>query len=138
MSTTEPNSISQNLGQNAQSGGKEKEIYFIILRPIKEKVNLELKFSSEITPQRIYRKCIEKGKDSFLENNVFKLNIKKSEMKKKKKIEDYEIELIEGENAYNISFSIKENTFVYETELKKYNKWLDNIAKESIFPFYNK
>ena len=28
-------------------------------------------------------------------------------MRKKKKIEDYEIELIEGKNAYNIFFQLK-------------------------------
>ena len=37
-------------GQNAQSGGKEKEIYFIILRPVDKKVNLNLKFSPEYAP----------------------------------------------------------------------------------------
>ena len=41
-----------------------------------------------------------------------------------------------------ISFSVKDNSFVYETELKKGNKYLDNIVKENIdqniIPFYNK
>jgi len=58
--------------QNAQSGGKEKEIYFIIIRPADKKVNLDLKFSPEYAPQRIYKRYFEKGKDSFLEYNVFK------------------------------------------------------------------
>ena len=140
--------------QNAQSNekDKEKEIYFIILRPSEEKVNLDLQFSTEITPQRIYKKSIEKGKNSFLEHNVFKLNIKKNDKKEKDKKEkdkkekdkkeNYEIEYIEGEDAYDILFSVKENTFVYDTELKKGNKWLHNIVKEDIdqkiIPLYNK
>ena len=82
MSTTEQNSNSQKKEKNDQSNTKEKEIYFIILCPNKGKVNFDLKFSTEIAPQRIYKKSIEKGNCSFLEYNVFKLNIKK----KKKKI----------------------------------------------------
>ena len=141
-------------GQNSQSNEKdnEKEIYFIILRPSEEKVNLDLKFSSEMAPQRIFTKSIEKGKNSFLEHNVFKLNIKKTEKKEndkkekdkkeKDKKQNYKIEYIEGEDAYDILFSVKENTFIYDTELKKGNKWLDNIVKEdidqTIIPLYNK
>ena len=42
--------------QSGQSNDKEKEIYFIILRP-NEKVDLDLDFSSsEFTPSRIYKK----------------------------------------------------------------------------------
>ena len=140
-------------GKNDQSSDKdkEKEVYFIILRPSEEKVNLDPKFSSEMAPQRIYKKSIEKGNGSFLEHNVFKLNIKKNEKKvKDKKVKDkkgenkkdYKIEYIEGEDAYDILFSVEENSFVYDTELKKGNKWLDNIVKEdidqTIIPLYNK
>jgi len=102
-------------GQNSQSN--EKEIYFIILRPSEEKVNLDLKFSSEMAPQRIFTKSIEKGKNSFLEHNVFKLNIKKTEKKEndkkekdkkeKDKKQNYKIEYIEGEDAYDILFQLK-------------------------------
>ena len=46
------------------------------------------------------------------------------------------------EYAYDILFSVKENTFVYDAELKKGNKWLYNIVKEdidqTIIPLYNK
>ena len=52
------------------------------------------------------------------------------------------IQYIEGCDEYVISFSVKENSFVYETELKKGNKYLDNIIKENIdqniVPFYSK
>ena len=139
MSTIEQNSISQKKEQNALSNDKEKEIYFIILKISEEKVDLNLKFLSKIEPQNIYKKSIEKGNSSFLLYNVFKLNIKEKDKKSSNK---YKIEYIEGEDAYVILFSIKENTFLYETELKKDNKYLDNIVKESIdqniVPFYNK
>ena len=76
------------MSSNVQSGlssGKEKEIYFIILRPSEEKVDLDLEFSSsEFAPSRIYKKVIQKGKDSFIEENVFKLIIKESEKRKEK------------------------------------------------------
>ena len=137
MSTTEQNSNSQKKEQNDQSNTKEKEIYFIILRPNKEKLNFDLKFSTEIAPQRIYKKSIEKGNCSFLEYNVFKLNIKKEKEKN-----NYKIEYIEGDDVYEILFSIEENTFVYDTELKKLNKCLVNCVKEDIdqkiIPLYNK
>jgi len=105
--------------QNAQFGGKEKEIYFIILRPVDKKVNLDIKFSPEYAPQRIYKRYFEKGKDSFLEYNVFKLNITKKSDEKDKN--DYRIKYLEGDYVYEILFSVKENTFVYDTELKKHN-----------------
>ena len=131
-------------GQNAQSNNKEKEVFFIILVPSEEKLNLKFKFSSEIAPQLFYKKSIERGNSSFLEHNVFKLNIIQSEKKEKKKQvgNNYKIECIEGEDAYDILFSVKENTFVYDAQLKRGNKWLDNIVKEDIdqkiIPLYNK
>jgi hypothetical protein len=106
------------------SNDKEKEIFFIILVPSEEKLNLKFKFSSEIAPQLFYKKSIERGNSSFLEHNVFKLNIIQSEKKEKNKTEkkekkkqvgnNYKIECIEGEDAYDILFSVKENTFVYD------------------------
>ena len=139
-------------GQNAQSNEKEKEVFFIILVPSEEKLNLKFEFSSEIAPQLFYKKSIEKKNGSFLEHNVFKLNIIQSEKKEKNKTEkkeknkkeknSYKIECIEGEDAYDILLSVKENTFVYDAKLKKGNKWLDNIVKEdidqTIIPLYNK
>ena len=64
-----------------EESSKEKEIYFIILRPSEEKVNFDFTFTSENAPQRIYQRSIEKSKGSFLEHNVFKLTIKKTEKK---------------------------------------------------------
>ena len=86
MSTTGQSIISQQKGQNEPSS--EKEIFFIILKPSEEKVNLDLKFSSENSPQIIHKNRIEKEKDSYLEYNVFKLNIKKNEKREKDKKEN--------------------------------------------------
>lgn len=131
--------------QNGQSSDKEKEIYFIILRPSEEKVDLDLEFSSsELAPSRIYKKVIQKEKDSFLEENVFKLIIKESEKENEteKSKKSYKIEYIQGDDSYDILFSTKDNSFVYEIELKKGNKYLDNIVKEDInqkiIPLHNK
>ena len=136
--------------QSGQSSAKEKEIYFIILRPGEEKVDLDLEFSSsELSPSRIYNKVIQKGKDSFLEENVFKLIIKESENENETENDEtekgkksYKIEYIQRDDSYDILFSTKENSFVYETELKKGNKYLDNIVKEDIdqkiIPLHNK
>ena len=113
-------------------------------------MDLDLEFSSsELSPSRIYKKVIQKGKDSFLEENVFKLIIKESENENETENDEtekgkksYKIEYIQGEDSYDILFSTKENSFVYETELKKGNKYLDNIIKEDInqkiIPLHNK
>ena len=129
-------------GQISQSNNKEKEIYFIILTQSEKKVDLDWEFSSsELAPSRIYKNVIKKGKDSSIEENVFKLIIKENEKEKeiengkekvKKKKKKYKIEYIQGDDAYDILFSTNDNSFVYDTELKKGNKYLDNIVKEDI------
>ena len=74
-------------GQISQSNNKEKEIYFIILTQSEKKVDLDWEFSSsELAPSRIYKNVIKKGKDSSIEENVFKLIIKENE--KEKEIEN--------------------------------------------------
>ena len=133
-----------------EQSSKEKDIYFIILRPSEEKVNFDFTFTSENAPKRIYQKNVEKGNGSFLEHNVFKLTIKTTEKKekekdkkeKKEKKKDYKIEYIQEEDACDILFFVKENSFIYNTQLKKGNRWLDNIIREdidqNIIELYNK
>ena len=141
MDTTNQSTLSQNKQLTTQSNDIEKEIYFILLIPSEEQINSNFKFLSEINPQNIYKKKFEKGNGLYLEHNVFKLCVKKKRIEEKDK-KVYKIESIEGEDEYDIEFSVKENTFVYDTELKKGNKWLDNIIKEDIeqkiIPLYNK
>ena len=122
---------------SSEQSSKEKEIYFIILRPSEEKINFNLKYELENPPKRIYIKRIEKGNGSFLEYNVFKSNIKKNE-KKEKDSNNYKIEYIEGKDSYDILFYVNGNTFIYDTELKKGNNNIVESIDQNIIPLENK
>jgi len=130
---------------NDKSIAKENEVYFIVLRPSEEKIDFtKVKFKSDIIPKIIHNKNNKsnlKGSESYLEEIVFKF-IKKNKGKKATSSNNTVLKYIEGDDEYVISFSAKNSSFVYETELKKGNKYLDNIVKEnidqSIVPFYNK
>ena len=129
---------------NNESNNEDNEVYFIVLIPSEEKIDFNnLKFKSDIKPEIIHNKSIpkgNKGNQSYLEEIVFKF--KKEKKKGKKAPNKYVLPYIEGDDEYVISFSIKENFFVYETLLEKGNKYLDNIVKEkidqNIVPYYNK
>jgi len=126
---SESSKISQKQKQNTQTN--DKEIYFIILSSSEEKLNFsDLKFLSEIEPEIIYDNSIEKGKDSFVFHNVFKLNIKANE--KNGKTIKYQLQYEIGEESYEILFNVKDNTFIYEIELLKGNKFINNIVKRKI------
>ena len=125
--TSESNPISLEQRQNSQSN--DITVYFIILSEGKEKLNFEdLNFLSEIEPKNIYNNSIEKGKgkSSFLFHQVFKLEIKNKNSFDNKL--QYEI----GEQSYDILFDVKDNSFIYEVELLKGNKYIDNIIKIKI------
>ena len=124
-----------------EQSSKEKEIYFIILRSNEEIVDFGFKFTSEKAPKRIYQKIIEKGNASFLEYNVFKISIKKNEKEEiEKYTKNYKIKYIGGKNSYYILFSLNGNTFAYNAELKRDNKWLGNLVNidQKIIPLYIK
>ena len=128
----------------------EKEVYFIILKPSEQQINFDnLEFLSDIKPENIFNKTIKKEDGSFLEEIVFKFKkpLKEKGKGKKKKASssttsECEIQYIDGDYTYIILFSNKDETFVYETELKKRNKYLPNIVPEdidqTIIPLYNK
>lgn len=113
---------------------KEREIYFIVLIPNEKKIDFQnANLNSDIIPKIIHNKTILKENGSYLEEIVFKFKKNnKSNDKKTNPSNDYILKYIEGHAEYMISFSAKEKCFVYETELKKGNKYLDNIVKESI------
>ena len=116
-------------------------IYFIILIPSEERINFDdIKFLSENEPENVYNEIIQIKKDSFLYQNVFKLKIKEKE-KSKRKVK-YKIQYEIDEKVYDILFEVKENTFIYEIQLLKGNKFLDNIVKRKIeqnqIPLHNK
>ena len=137
-----------------QQNNKEKEVYFIIAIPSEENVNFDFKFSLGNVPKSIFRKSIQKGKGYSLDHNVFKLNIllkeeeeKENEEKEEEEGEDnekkkYIIENIVGDDAYDILFSVTDNTFIFNAELQKGNKYLKKIVKEDIdqkiIPLYSK
>ena len=134
--------MSSSEGQSIQSGIREKEIYFIIIS--EEKLNFS-KFLSDIIPHAIFTDNIKTVSGSSIEEYVFKLTIRQNETgteKKKNKSTKYIIPFIIGDDAYDIIFSIKENSFSFETELKKGNKYIDILVKEDIrqdiIPFYTK
>jgi len=120
---------SQQKRQNSQSN--DLSIYFIIISPSEEKIKFDdLKFLSEIEPSIIYNKSIEIGKGSFLFHNVFKLDIKNKQSNQK--VKKYQLQYEIGEESYDILFDVKENLFVYEVNLLKGNKYIDNIVKRKI------
>ena len=122
-------SQSQQPKQNSQSD--DVSIYFIILSPSEEKINFsDLKFLSEIEPEIVYTTNIKNENGSFLSHNVFKLDIKKKE--KNKKAVKYQLQYEIGEESYDIIFDYKDGSFIYEVQLLKGNKFIDNIIKREI------
>ena len=137
--------------QNDDSKNKNEDAYFIIIIPREEKIDfvgLNYLTQNKINPIIIYKKTIEKEDKTYIEEIVFKFkkspkNKEKYEGKKKSnESTKYKIQLIEGEHTYNITFSLKDDCFVYQPELKKGNKYLENPIGESIdqniVPLYNK
>ena len=54
-----------NQGENANPNDKKNEVYFIILVPSKEKIDFKKgKFKSDIIPEIIHSKNIQKGNES--------------------------------------------------------------------------
>ena len=131
---------------------KEKEIYFMVLIPKEEEsekekeeeTSNELNFISEIIPEIIYENEIEKEDGSSIDNKVFKFKVKKEEANEKKKKNEipYTIEYTIGNDIYTITFTVKENTFIYDIDLQKGDYYINNIVKlnidQNIIPPYNK
>ena len=138
-----------NFVQNIDSNDKNEDAYFIIIIPREEKIDfvgLNYLTQNKINPIIIYKKTIEKEDKTYIEEIVFKFkkspkNKEKYEGKKKSnESTKYKIQLIEGEHTYNITFSLKDDCFVYQPELKKGNKYLENreTVDQNIVPLYNK
>ena len=105
--------------------GEAKDIYFTIIYPRKEQEKPEeFAFSEKsINPDNIYRKETKNENGTYYYQKVFKFN-----GKEKKYSPEFEI----GKDNYIITFEVKENSFVYDVELKMGNKILKNIAKKNI------
>ena len=106
--------------------GEPKDLYFIILYPREQQEKPgEFVFSeNSINPQNIYmdEKIQENGK--YFYKKVFKFNGKTEK--------EYNPEFEIGKDSYLITFEAKENSFIYDVELKKGNKILKNITKINI------
>ena len=67
--------------------------------------------------------------------------MKKKEDDKSTKSTKYEIKFFEGDHTYIITFSLKDESFVYLPKLKTGNKYLDIVEEpieQDIVPLYNK
>jgi len=67
--------------------------------------------------------------------------LKKKEDDKSTKSTKYEIKFFEGDHTYIITFSLKDESFVYLPKLKTGNKYLDIVEEpieQDIVPLYNK
>ena len=96
-------------------------------------------------PTIIYRNKVEKGNGGYLEELVFKGRKKKKDDEKEnepKKSTEYLITYFIEEHIYNISFSSKNESFIYQPKLEIGNKFLQDIPfepiKQNIVPLYNK
>ena len=116
--------INHNKKENIE--GETKDIYFIILNQIKEKEKDDkIDFSEfNIIPKNIFEKELKKENGTIFYLKVLKFNGKTNH--------NYNIEFEKGKACYIITFEDKENSFVYDVELKKGNKVLKNIEKEII------
>ena len=111
---------------------KEKEIYFIILYQRNEKENpTDMVFSKDCdnSPTIILNNEIK------IRENIYKYIYQK--VFKYKNIggkKNIELIFFLGENVdkYIIQFEIKHEIFIYDVDLEKGNKYLDNIARENI------
>ena len=124
--------------QNDDSDDKNKEVYFLILIPSESKINfsgLNYEAKNKIEPWNIFNDKIDKEDGTHIEEIVFKFK-KKSKKKQKDKGKNestkYAIRFFEGNYIYDITFSIKDISFVYEPKLEIRNKFLPNIPPEPI------
>ena len=121
--------------KNTINQKKEKDIYFLIFYPSEKKEKEdELDFSeSEIKPKIIYTSETKRENGKYFYKKVFKIKETSSKIS---------LNFNLNQDNYIISFSIKENSFVYDVTLEKGNKYLPNIAKENIdqntIEYYNK
>ena len=136
-------SSSTQYSQNESIKDKDKDVYFLVLRPSEEKIDftgLNYETKNKIVPQIIFQERIDREDKTYLEEIVFKF--KKKKEKAPNKATEYAITFYKGDHTYDISFSLKNECFVYQPDLKTGNKYLDNILKEpikqNIIPLYNK
>ena len=127
---------------------QDDDVYFLILMPSEENFDFQGKnFKSKniLEPSIIYRNKVEKGNGTYLEELVFKGRKKKKknqEENEPKKSTQYLITYFIEEHIYNITFSSKNESFIYQPKLEIGNQYLQDIPfesiKQNIVPLYNK
>ena len=136
-------------GETSEPNDNEQNIYFMLVFPKEQDVDfskMEFKSKPEMKPEIIFDKKIEKDNESYIAHKIFKLKTKKPVNQKNKgdkvKKTHHEIIYEMGEDKYVISFHTKENSFVYDLDLKKGNKYLGTIVPinidQNIIQVYNK
>ena len=99
---------------------QDDDVYFLILMPSEENFDFQGKnFKSKniLEPSIIYRNKVEKGNGTYLEELVFKGRKKKKknqEENEPKKSTQYLITYFIEEHIYNITFSSKNESFIYQ------------------------
>ena len=118
MTSKEEEIINHNKKEKIE--GITKDIYFLILYQIKEKEKEDKIDYSEIDIKNIFKDEKQENGTIYVLKFIGKTN------------HNYTIEFERGKTCYIITFEDKENSFVYDVELKKGNKIFKNIEKEII------
>ena len=119
--------------QNDEANEKNNEVYFLILIPSEEKLDFQGKdydTKNMINPSIIYKNKVETGDETYLEEIIFKATKKKKKKGKdneSSKSTKYSITFFEEEHMYNITFSAKNECFIYQPKLERGNKFLQDI-----------
>ena len=130
---------------NEETNDKNKDVYILLLIPsevIIDFTGLNYETKNKIKPKIFFQKTIDKIDGTYLEEIVIKFE--KNSIKKEdesKKSTKYAITFFKGDQTYNITFSLKNECFVYMPELKTENKYLEFLEepiKQNIVPLYNK
>ena len=116
--------------ESKQPKTEKKEVYFIIYYQRKKKEDpKELVFSEDCKsiPKAILTKEVKTSTNKYSYKKVYKYLYKGGKKG---------VELIfffgQEEDKYIITFDVKDNIFIYDVELNKGHKFLDNIPKENI------
>ena len=113
--------------------GDSKDIYLLLLyqRKQKEKTDGVIFPKSNILLKNIYVNETKEENGMYSYNKVLKFKNKIKD-ENHNNASNYSIEFDIGRDNYKAGFVVKDNSFVYDVELKKRRKILTNISEETI------
>ena len=113
--------------------GDSKDIYLLLLyqRKQKEKTDGVIFPKSNILLKNIYVNETKEENGMYSYNKVLKFK-NKIQDENHNNASNYSIEFDIGRDNYKAGFVVKDNSFVYDVELKKRRKILTNISEETI------